>query len=137
MDNVESRKNLLIKKLSSFKEWDDRYRQILFYAKKLDDFPENEKNDDLLVPGCQSRVWLKMEYIDEKVIFMADADALIAKGIVALLVYLYNNSYPKEILDNPPDFFKEIGISDHLSMSRRNGLSNMVKKITDFARSVS
>lgn len=131
---IEEKKDLVIKKLTSFTDWEDRYRQILSYAKKLPLMNDQLKTDEFLVKGCQSKVWLWYEFNQGKVIFLADSDGIITKGIIGLLVYVYSGQTPQEILSTPFDFLKEVGITEHLSSNRRNGLANMCKLIQTYAQ---
>lgn len=116
---------------SKFTNWEDRYKSIIELGKQLKPLEENLKIDDNLVKGCQSQVWLIGEF-DQKsglVNFKADSDAVIVKGLVALLVSLYSGSQPEEILSHPPTFLKELGFDQNLSPSRANGLYAMIKKM--------
>jgi len=131
--SVEERKNDIVKRLSHFSSWEDRYRQILHYGKKLEPLQEEFKTEEKLVRGCLSKVWLHHELRDGKVFYSADSDAAITKGIIALLVNVYSGGTPEEILGLSTDFLKEVGVTDHLSMNRRNGLVNMCKLIHLYA----
>lgn len=130
MSTIESRRDEIIKKFKNFDSWEDRYRQLIHYGKTLEPLAEEEKSDDNLVPGCLSKVWLHHNYVDDTIKFKADSDAAITKGIIGVLVFVYSGSKPEEIINFGPDFLQDIGINDHLSMNRRNGLANMCKIIT-------
>jgi cysteine desulfuration protein SufE len=116
-----------------FDQWEGRYKHLIELGKKMPAMKEEYKTQDNLVKGCQSQVWLHAELEGDKVIFSADSDASIVKGIVALLVQVYSHSTPDEILLTKPTFLEEIGLREHLSMSRANGLTSMVKQISFFA----
>lgn len=130
---IADRIALVIKEFSGFPHWEDRYKKLLEYGRKLEPMDSSNQIDKFKIKGCQSDVWLKPEFDGNLVSFTATSDALIVKGIVGLLVYVYSNSTPKEILDHKPDFLKEIGITEHLSLNRSNGLSSMVKQIQMYA----
>ena len=130
MSTIESRRDEIIKKFKNFDSWEDRYRQLIHYGKTLEPLAQEEKSDDNLVPGCLSKVWLHHKHEDDTIKFKADSDAAITKGIIGVLVFVYSGSKPKEIINFGPDFLQDIGINDHLSMNRRNGLANMCKIIT-------
>jgi cysteine desulfuration protein SufE len=117
----------------NFGEWEARYKHLIELGKKMPPMNEEFKTEDNKVKGCQSQVWLHAELIGDKVHFSADSDASIVKGIVALLVYVYSDSTPDEILMTKPTFLEDIGLREHLSMSRANGLTSMVKQISFYA----
>jgi cysteine desulfuration protein SufE len=129
--------NQRIEKLKSdfknFDEWEARYKHLIELGKKMPPMKEEFKTEDNKVKGCQSQVWLHAELVDGKVHFSADSDASIVKGIVALLVFVYSDSTPDEILMTKPTFLEDIGLREHLSMSRANGLSSMLKQISFYA----
>lgn len=115
-------------------KWEERYQLIIQKGKELEALPDSEKSDDLKVKGCQSQVWLKADLTPEgKIRFRADSDALIVKGLIAILLQAYSNRTPQEILALQPDFVKEIGLDTHLSPSRANGLFAMIKQIKYYA----
>jgi cysteine desulfuration protein SufE len=130
---IEQRIEKLKADFGAFTEWEARYKHLIDLGKNLGSMNEEHKTSENLVKGCQSQVWLYAELIDDTVYFTADSDASIVKGIVALLVYVYSNSTPDEILRTKPLFLEEIGLREHLSMSRANGLSSMVKQISFYA----
>jgi cysteine desulfuration protein SufE len=113
--------------------WEDRYKFIIGKGKELPELPESERLDKFLIKGCQSRVWLIPAFDGKTLTFKTDSDAAIVKGIVALVVEFYNGMTPDEILSQPPHFLDELGIREHLSMSRRNGLSHVLKQIQLYA----
>ena len=126
--------NEIIEDFSVFDDWMDKYQYIMDLGKELDPIPDDLKKDEFLVNGCQSKVWVVPEFKDGKLFFKADSDAFITKGIVALLLKVFNGRTPEEILDTDLFFIKEIGIDEHLSMSRANGLNGMIEKIRDYAK---
>ena len=123
----------IIDRFNKYSDWEDRYRELIKTGKSLTDLDESQKIDKFKVRGCQSQVWLVPELKDGKVLFKADSDAVLVKGIVALLVEAYSGLTPEEITAQDTGFLKEIGITDHLSMNRTNGLANMVKQIKMYA----
>jgi cysteine desulfuration protein SufE len=122
--------------VSQFKDlkWEDRYQLIIKIGKELDPLPENEKSEDLKVKGCQSQVWLKANLSPNgNLQFRADSDALIVRGLIALVLQVYSDRTPAEIIALAPDFVKDIGLDTHLSPSRANGLFAMIKQIKYYA----
>lgn len=118
-----------------FDDWMDRYGLLIDMAKTLAPLREDERTDSLKVPGCQSQVWLKTEWDGTRLSFRAASDAIITAGLIALLVEVYSGRTPREIVDAPFTLAAEIGLQNHLSMSRANGFANMVKRIRDEALS--
>ncbi|MDE6230441.1 MAG: SufE family protein [Muribaculaceae bacterium] len=128
----------IIEEFDGLSDWMDRYAYIIDLGNTLPEFPESEKTPANLIEGCQSRVWIDARRADDGTInFRADSDALIVKGIVALLMRVLNNRTPREILDADLYFIDRIGLSEHLSPTRSNGLVAMVKQIRDYARAFS
>lgn len=123
----------LIKEFQAFSDWEERYKYIIALGKGLESFPEGHRIEENKVKGCQSQVWLYASLKNGKIHFHGDSDAAIVKGIVAILLRVYNHASPDEILSTPPAFLDEIGLRQHLSMSRSNGLSSMVKQISFYA----
>ena len=116
-----------------FKDWEDRYKEHITLGKQLPAYPEDKRDEKFKVKGCQSQVWIFPEFKDGRVYLHADSDALLVKGIVGLLVSVYSDATPEEILATPPEFLKEVGITEHLSMNRSNGLAAMMKQIQMYA----
>ncbi len=127
--SIGQRIDQLKKQFANLAEWEDRYKLIIDMGKKLAPLPSAGSADAFKIKGCQSQVWLYPELKDGKVIFYGDSDAAIVKGIVALLIAVYSESTPDEILTTKPQFLEDMGIREHLSMSRANGLSSMLKQI--------
>lgn len=123
----------IIEEFSVFDDWMDKYEYIIEMAKDLPAIDVNKKTPQNLISGCQSKVWLDAEFNDNKMSITADSDAVITKGIVALLIRVYNNQRPKDILENDLYFIDKIGLSRNLSPTRANGLLSMVKKIKMYA----
>lgn len=123
----------VIQSFSQYSDWESRYKHLISMGKELEAFPEEQRKDENKVKGCQSQVWLHSEVRDGKVHFWGDSDASIVKGIVALLLQIYSDRTPAEILAIKQDFLEPIGLKQHLSMSRANGLSAMMKQIQFYA----
>ncbi len=123
----------IIDEFDMFDDWMERYEYIIEMGKSLEIIDTSKKTDDNLINGCQSKVWLQADYIDKKAVFTADSDAILTKGIIALLLRVYSNQTPKEILDSEPFFIDEIGLKEHLSPTRANGLVSMVKQLKLYA----
>jgi cysteine desulfuration protein SufE len=117
----------------TFSDWEDRYRELIHLGRDLAPYPEQMREEKFKVKGCQSQVWLYPEFKNGRVYFYADSDAILVKGIIGLLVKVYSDATPDEILSTKPDFLKEVGITEHLSMNRSNGLAAMMKQIQMYA----
>lgn len=129
MNEVDRRQKNIIQSFELFEDWTDKYAYLISLGKSLPDFSEDEKNDINLVEGCQSQVWFSHEYQEGKVVFKGISDALIVSGLIGLLLNIYNNLDPKEIVNSQPYFLKDIGLEQHLSMTRNNGLHAMLQYI--------
>jgi len=116
-----------------FNDWTEKYEYIIDLGKSLPIINDTFKTSANTIKGCQSKVWLYAEYINNKLIFTADSDAIITKGIVAILIRVFSNQSPKDIVDAKTDFIEEIGLKQHLSQTRANGLSSMIKQIKLYA----
>lgn len=119
----------LIAEFGFFDDWMDRYQYLIDLGRKLPEMPEEFIRDEFKLKGCQSQVWFVGEAVGERLIFRAISDAAIVSGLVAVLLRIYSNRTPREILDTEPDFIAEIGLESHLSPTRKNGLGAMVKAI--------
>ena len=126
--------NSVIEEFSMYEEWLDKYEYLIELGKSLKDYPESSKIDDKLIKGCQSRVWLDYKLIDGKVIFNADSDAIITKGIISLLIGIYSGRTPEEILSSDFSVVEKIGLKENLSPTRANGLVSMIAKIREIAK---
>ncbi|MSP69777.1 MAG: SufE family protein [Bacteroidetes bacterium] len=127
--NIAEIENELIEQFSIFDLWDDKYQYLIDMAKALPILDEKYKTPDRLIKGCQSQVWLHTELINGKIIFHADSDAIITKGIVALLLKVFSGHAPKEIIEAQLNFINKIGLAEHLSPTRANGLVAMIKQM--------
>lgn len=123
----------IIEQFSDFDDWLDRYQLLIDLGSEQEPLPEEYKSDNNLIEGCQSRVWLQADFIDGKVYFRAESDALIVKGIVSLLISVYSGHTPDEILSSEPYFVEAIGLKEHLSPTRSNGLVAMIKQMKLYA----
>lgn len=123
----------IIDEFSFFEDWMERYEYMIELGKSLPMIEDEFKTDSNLISGCQSKVWLHSEIEGDKIKFTADSDAILTKGIVALLLRVFNNQKPKDILDADLHFVDEIGLKEHLSPTRANGLVSMIKQIKLYA----
>ncbi|MDD2798162.1 MAG: SufE family protein [Bacteroidales bacterium] len=123
----------IIDEFSIFDDWMDKYQLIIDLGNSLAPLDEKYKVPQNLIEGCQSRVWLQADYVDGKVIYTAESDAVIVKGIVSLLVKVLSGHTPDEILENDLFFIERIGLKEHLSPTRSNGLVSMIKQMKLFA----
>ena len=123
----------VIEEFSDFDDWMDKYQLLIDLGNALEPLPEQYKTESNLIDGCQSRVWVQADYVDGKMMITAESDALIVKGIIALLIRVLSGHTPQEILDSELYFIDEIGLKDHLSPTRSNGLLAMVKQIRMYA----
>ncbi len=123
----------VIEEFSDFTDWMDKYQLLIDLGNELEPLDERYKTESNLIDGCQSRVWLQADCQDGKIVFSAESDALIVKGIIALLIRVLSGHTPQEILDAELYFIDQIGLKDHLSPTRSNGLLAMVKQIKMYA----
>lgn len=130
---LEEKQNEIIDEFSAFDDWMDRYQYLVELGNALPPLPEADKTDQNLIDGCQSRVWLVADYADGRLTFRGESDAVIVKGIVALLVRVLSGCTPDEILDSDLHFIDRIGLKEHLSPTRSNGLLAMVKQMKMYA----
>lgn len=119
----------IIEEFALFDDWMQRYEYIIDLGKSLPIINETHKTDAYLISGCQSKVWIHSEVKDDKVSLTADSDAILTKGIVALLLRVFNNQKPVDIVKSDVDFINQIGLKEHLSPTRANGLLSMIKQI--------
>ncbi len=131
--DIQEIQSRIIREFELIEDWPERYKYIIKLGSKLPPMDEREKVDDNLVRGCQSQVWLSTKLDDGKVLFEADSDAAITKGLVALMVRLYSGQTPETIISTNPEFIQKIGMAQHLSPTRSNGLSSMVKQMKIYA----
>ena len=130
---VQQAEQQLIEEFSYFTDWMDKYNYIIELGKELPLIDPQYKTSQYLISGCQSQVWLHADFKDGKIIFTADSDAIITKGIVNLLIRVLSNRTPQEILDAKLDFIDAIGLRSHLSPTRSNGLNSMLKQMKMYA----
>ena len=123
----------IVEEFSMFDEWMDKYEYIIELGKDLPLIDEKYKVEENLIKGCQSKVWLHAELVDGKIIFTADSDAIITKGIVGLVIRVFSGHTPKEIVETELFFIDQIGLQEHLSPTRSNGLLSMLKQIKMYA----
>ncbi len=123
----------IVDEFSMFEDWDERFQYIIDLGKSLPLIEEKYKIDENTIKGCQSKVWLQGEEIDGKIVFTADSDAIITKGIIAILIRAFSNQKPSDILDADTKFIDEIGLKEQLSPTRANGLVSMIKQIKMYA----
>ncbi len=126
---LEEKQNEIIDEFAVFDDWMDKYEYIIELGKELPMIDPAKKTDDRLIEGCQSRVWLATDVKDGKMQFTADSDAIITKGIIGLLIRVLNNEDPKTIATADLHFIGDIGLQEHLSPTRANGLASMVQKM--------
>lgn len=131
--NIEAKEQEIIEEFSLFDDWMDKYEHIIGLGKELPLIEESLKTDDLLIKGCQSRVWLHAKLENGKVIFTADSDAIITKGIINLLIRVLSGEKPDDIVNADMTFIDQIGLKEHLSPTRSNGLVSMVKQMKLYA----
>ena len=130
---IDQIQNEIISEFDMFNDWTEKYEYIIDLGKSLPIINDTFKTSANTIKGCQSKVWLYAEYINNKLIFTADSDAIITKGILAILIRVFSNQSPKDIVDAKTDFIEEIGLKQHLSQTRANGLSSMIKQIKLYA----
>ena len=123
----------VIEELSDFDDWMDKYALLIGLGNSLPPLEEKYKTESNLIEGCQSRVWLQADYVDGKILFKGESDAVIVKGIVSLLISILSDHTPQEILDADLYFIEKIGLKEHLSPTRSNGLVAMVKQMRMYA----
>ena len=133
MKTINELQDEVIEEFSDFDDWMDKYQLLIDLGNEQEPLAPEYKNDQNLIDGCQSRVWLQADLVDGKVEFQAESDALIVKGIIALLIKVVSGHTPDEILENDLYFIEAIGLKDHLSPTRSNGLLAMVKQMKMYA----
>ncbi|MCD6354625.1 MAG: SufE family protein [Prolixibacteraceae bacterium] len=130
---IEKVQQEIVDEFSMYEDWMDKYAYLIELGNDLENLDEKEKNNQNLIKGCQSRVWLVAELKEGKIIFRGESDAVIVKGLVALLLRVVSGRTPKELLENELHFIDDLGLTQHLSPTRSNGLLAMVKQIRLFA----
>lgn len=133
MNPIKEIQEEIIDEFAMFDDWMQRYEYMIELGKSLPLIDEKYKTDDNLIKGCQSKVWVHAEKNGDKIAFTADSDAIITKGIVAILIRVFSNQKPQDILDADTEFIDEIGLKEHLSPTRANGLVSMIKQMKMYA----
>lgn len=130
---IEEIQNEIIDEFSMFDDWEERYQYMIDLGKSLPLIEEQYKIEKNIIKGCQSKVWVHAEMANDRVNFTADSDAIITKGIIAILIRVFSNQHPKAIIDANTDFIDKIGLKEHLSPTRANGLVSMIKQLKMYA----
>ena len=133
MSSIKEIQEEIIEEFAMYEDWMQRYEYMIELGKSLPLIDEKYKTDDNLIKGCQSKVWVHAEMEGDKLVFTADSDAIITKGIIAILVRAFSNQHPKDIIDADTGFIDEIGLKEHLSPTRANGLVSMIKQLKMYA----
>ena len=130
---ISNIQNEIVEEFDIFDIWMDKYEYLIELGKSVPKINEENKKEENIIKGCQSKVWLHAEKRDGLVRFYADSDAIITKGIISLLIRTFSNQKPEDIINASLDFIDDIGLRQHLSPNRANGLNNMIKKIKFYA----
>lgn len=133
IQTIEEVQQDITNEFSLYDDWMDKYALIIEYGNALQAIDDKYKTPDNIIEGCQSRVWLQTDYRDGKLWFQAESDAIIVKGLLALVLRVFNGRSPEEIIHADLHFMKEIGLTDHLSPTRSNGLLSVIKQIRFYA----
>lgn len=131
--SIKERQESVVEDFAMFDDWMDKYEYLISLGKELPLIVEEKKVDENLIKGCQSRVWLDAQLKDDKIEFTADSDAIITKGIISLMIQVLSNASPEEIIKEELFFIDQIGLKEHLSPTRSNGLVSMVKQMKMYA----
>ncbi|WP_055442189.1 SufE family protein [Lacinutrix himadriensis] len=131
--NIQEIQNEIIEEFAMFEDWEERYQYMIDLGKDLPLINAQYKTEDNIIKGCQSKVWVHAELEGDKIAFTADSDAIITKGIIAILIRVFSNQHPKDILEANTDFIDQIGLKEHLSPTRANGLVSMIKQLKLYA----
>ena len=134
MKTLKERQDELVEEFSMFDDWLDKYEYLIDLGKNLEPFPEELKTEDRLIKGCQSRVWLDAEAKDGVIVFRADSDAIITKGIISMLISVYSGRGAAEIAEDDFSFVDRLGLKENLSPTRANGLVSMLETIRTIAK---
>ena len=133
MSSIQQIQKEIIEEFSLFDDWTQRYEYMIDLGKTLPLIEEKYKNDNFIIKGCQSKVWVHAELENKVIKFTADSDAIITKGIIAILIRVFSNQSPKDIIKANTDFIDQLGLKEHLSPTRANGLVSMIKQIKMYA----
>ena len=131
--SIQNIQDNLIQDFSFFEDWTQKYEYMIELSKSMAKMDDDKKNDENLIKGCQSKVWLDANLKNGKLKFQADSEAIITKGIIAILLQVFDNKSPKEIIESDVSFIEKIGLKEHLSPNRANGLYSMIKQIKFYA----
>ena len=133
METISEAQKEIIQEFSMFDDWMQRYEYMIELGKSLPLIDSQYKNEDYIIKGCQSKVWVHADLEDNKLVFTADSDAIITKGIIAILIRVFSHQHPDAILEANTDFIDKIGLKEHLSPTRANGLVSMIKQLKMYA----
>lgn len=133
MQSIQEIQDEIIDEFSMFEDWEERYQYMIDLGKTLPLIEPQYKTEDHIIKGCQSKVWVHAELQDDKIAFTADSDAIITKGIIAILIRVFSNQNPAAIIEADTAFIDEIGLKEHLSPTRANGLVSMIKQLKMYA----
>ena len=133
METIEVAQEEIIEEFSMFEDWMQRYEYMIELGKSLPLIDPQFKTDDYIIKGCQSKVWVHADLEDDKLVFTADSDAIITKGIIAILIRVFSYKHPDAILESGIEFIDKIGLKEHLSPTRANGLVSMIKQLKMYA----
>jgi cysteine desulfuration protein SufE len=133
MQSIQEIQDEIIDEFSMFEDWEERYQYMIDLGKELPLIETQYKTDSNIIKGCQSKVWVHAELQADKIAFTADSDAIITKGIIAILIRVFSNQHPKAILEADTLFIDKIGLKEHLSPTRANGLVSMIKQLKMYA----
>ena len=133
METISEAQKEIIQEFSMFDDWMQRYEYMIELGKSLPLIDSQYKNEDYIIKGCQSKVWVHAYLEENKLVFTADSDAIITKGIIAILIRVFSHQHPDAILEANTDFIDKIGLKEHLSPSRANGLVSMIKQLKMYA----
>lgn len=133
METIEAAQEEILEEFSMFEDWMQRYEYMIELGKSLPLIDPQFKTDDYIIKGCQSKVWVHADLEDDKLVFTADSDAIITKGIIAILIRVFSHQHPDAILNADTSFIDKIGLKEHLSPTRANGLVSMIKQLKMYA----
>ena len=133
METISEAQEEIVQEFSMFDDWMQRYEYMIELGKSLPMIDSQYKNEDYIIKGCQSKVWVHADLEDNKLVFTADSDAIITKGIIAILIRVFSHQHPDAILEANTDFIDKIGLKEHLSPTRANGLVSMIKQLKMYA----
>ena len=133
METIEAAQEEIVEEFSMFEDWMQRYEYMIDLGKSLPLIDPQLKNDDYIIKGCQSKVWVHADLEYDKLVFTADSDAIITKGIIAILIRVFSHQHPDAILNADTSFIDKIGLKEHLSPTRANGLVSMIKQLKMYA----